>query len=425
MKSFLPSLKKWIRALLHVFSRNVGWKLLALAFAVLLWSYVISSNPSITREIPLTGVDVIISGESVLQGRELALLTDAASALEDVRVRIKVPQSDYARVTEDSVSVELDLSRIRQTGTQVVTLTGTSAYGEVVQITPATIALEVEELDQRSIPINVYMNNGTTDSYWYKVTQKNPTMISISGPSSVVRQVSSALVNMDVADLTDFTVRAEQYVLLDGAGEEMTFPLTRSTSTVTIGVDVYPAKHVTVSADPAISTVGVAAEGYQVAKVEIEPAVVTVAGEQDLLDALDAITIEPVDVTGVSQSFSTVASVSSVKDLQYVSSAQVTVKVYMEEILTTARFENVPVIARGQTLEHDVTVSGYVEIKVSGPHTAISALTVGDLYAYVDVSGLAAGQYDLPVAVEVVNHPDFTFEVFPETVHVTLSPVEE
>lgn len=425
MKAFFITIGRGIKFLFHSLTRNFFWKLVALAVAVLLWSYVISSDPSITREIPLTGVDVIISGESVLQGRELALLTDAASALQDVRVRIKVPQSDYARVTADSVSVELDLSRIRQTGTQVVTLTGNSAYGEVVQITPATIALEVEELDQRSIPINVYLNNGDTTKYWYKVTQKNPTMISISGPSSVVQQVSSALVNMDMSSLTDFTVRAEQYVLLDANGKEMTFPLTRSTSTVTVGVDIYPVKQLTVSADPAICTVGSVAEGYQIAKVEIDPAMITVAGEQDLLDALETISIEPIDVSGANQSFSTVATVSTVQGLQYLSSNQVTAKVYIEEVQTTARFENIMLIVRGLTLEHTAWIPGSAEIKVTGPKSAIDALNAEDLYAYVDVSGLTTGEYDLPIHVEVVDHPEFAFEVFPETMRVTLQPVEE
>ena len=181
MKAFLASARDLGRRLYRLVAHNLGWKILSLLIAVLLWSYVISSDSSITRDVSLSGVAVIVSGQSVLQGRELALLTDAASELANVRVRVRVAQSDYARVTADSVSVELDLSRIRQTGTQVVTLTGNSAYGDVVDISPETIALEVEELDQRTVPVNIYLDQGEATGYWYNLTQRNPSIISVSG----------------------------------------------------------------------------------------------------------------------------------------------------------------------------------------------------------------------------------------------------
>ncbi len=422
MKKFFASLKTFGKQLSQLLIHNLAWKILSLFIAVLLWSYVISSDASITRDVSLSGVDVIVSGQSVLQGRELALLTDAASELANVRVRVRVAQSDYARVTADSVSVELDLSRIRQTGTQVVTLTGNSAYGDVVDISPETIALEVEELDQRTVPVNIYLDQGEATGYWYNLTQRNPSIISVSGPSSVVRQVSSAMISMDVSELTASTVRAEPYSLLDASGMEITFPLTRSTSTVNVGVDVYPVKQLTVGADPVTCTTGALPEGYRISGVEINPAMVTVAGEQTLLEALDTIAIVPVDVTNARQSFSTIAALSGVSDLKYTSSAQVTVTVYIEEIQTTDRYDQVSVYVRGASSGSGTAVAAdAVEIKITGPYSSVIALEKDDIIAYVDVSGLAAGEYELPIQVEVDNFVGLSFEVYPEKVKVSVT----
>ena len=61
------------------------------------------------------------------------------------------------------------------------------------------------------------------------------------------------------------------------------------------------------------------------------------------------------------------------------------------------------------------------EIKVTGPYSSVQSLDKGALIAYVDVSGLSAGEYELPVMVEVDNEPDLTFEVYPEKLKVTLT----
>ena len=74
-----------------------------------------------------------------------------------------MPQANYARVTADSVSVELDLSRVRQTGRQEVELVGTTAYGEVVQITPSTLEVDIEPMDTRVVPVNVELQNQDED----------------------------------------------------------------------------------------------------------------------------------------------------------------------------------------------------------------------------------------------------------------------
>ena len=421
MKISVATIKKAAQVIYGVLMRNLGWKILSLFIAVLLWSYVISNDSSITRDVSLSGVDVIISGQSVLQGRELALLTDAASELADVRVRVRAPQSDYARVTADSVNVELDLTRIRQTGTQLVTLTGSSAYGDVVQIIPATIELDVEELDQRTVPVNVYLQESEDAAYWYTMTQKNPAMISVSGPSSIVQQVSSALVNMDLSAVSASVIRAEQYILLDNSGNEITFPLTRSTTTVNVGVDVYPKKQLTISSAPETCTTGSLPEGYAIAGIEISPSVVTVAAESDLIDALNTIAINPVDITDARQSFSAVTTLSGLTGAKYVSNGEVTVMVYIQEIESTVRFDGIGVTVRAPSASTEYELGDtQVGVKVTGPYSALDGLSKDDIIAYVDLTGLESGQHELPVQVEVDNRPDLTFEVYPEYASVTV-----
>ena len=158
----------------RIVSHNLMWKILSVVIAILMWSYIVSADSSITRTKVLSSVDVSLSGQSVLQSRLLAVVMDEDEALASVRVKVKVPQANYARVTADSVSVELDLSRVRQTGRQEVELVGTTAYGEVVQITPSTLEVDIEPMDTRVVPVNVELQNQDEDKYYYVVSQSNP-----------------------------------------------------------------------------------------------------------------------------------------------------------------------------------------------------------------------------------------------------------
>ena len=67
----LTLLKRFFRAIWGSLSHNLGLKLLALLLAILLWSYVVSSNPSITRTKDINGLTAYLSNESTLNANRL------------------------------------------------------------------------------------------------------------------------------------------------------------------------------------------------------------------------------------------------------------------------------------------------------------------------------------------------------------------
>jgi len=413
--------KAVLRALLHAFSQNLGWKLFSLAAAILLWSYIVTSDPTITRDKSISDVAVTVSGQTVLQSRDLALLTDPSEQL--VRVRVAAPRANYSRVTSDTVRVELDLSQIRQTGKQEVELTGYSSYGEIVQITPSRMEVIVETLDARNVPVNVELTGEKDDSkYWYSITRTNPSIITVSGPSSIVQSISAATVNVDVSGAEDdytWTVAPE---LLDANGEIITRALSKSSSSVSVGVAIYPVKQLAVDTDIDTTTIGELPDGYSVSHVEVQPEMVSVAAEQELLDQLETVTFKPVTITGRTQSFSATVSLIKLNNIQHMSSEQVTVTIYVEENIESRTFKSVPLGVLGKGIDQTVRLSeDKLNVKVTGLHTVFDKLMRGDIIARVDVTGLKPGTYELPVSISVDNYTDLTFELESPTVTVTIS----
>lgn len=403
-------------------SNNLWLKLLSVVLALFLWSYVISTTPSITRDKTLSDISITVTGQSVLEdSRGLAVLTDL-NALESARVRVRVSQSSYAQVTSDNVRVELDLSSIRQEGKQSVRLQGSTTYGSVVEVYPQYIDLEVEKRDQRYVPVNVELTGVDTTSYWYSVSSRNPSQVVVSGPTSLVKTVSSAQVLLDVSGLTETHSWEEGFQLLDAQQQEIPGALSVSTSSVRVTVEVYPIRVLTLSQEADQLTSGQVPEGYRVDQVEVNPTQVVVAAEQALLDGLTELTIEPVDLTGATQTFTAIAQVQTLKGIKYLSSDEVSVTVTISEQELTKRFSNVSLNLENQPQGMRAVPSAkQVDVKVTGPYSLVSQLIREDIQATVDLAGLTQGQYELPVEIAVDNYPDLACSAQPAAITVTVS----
>ena len=78
----------------RIVSHNLLWKILSVVFAILMWSYIVSADSSITRVKTINNVEVSLSGQSVLQSRLLAVRMDEDEALSMVRVKVNVSQAN-------------------------------------------------------------------------------------------------------------------------------------------------------------------------------------------------------------------------------------------------------------------------------------------------------------------------------------------
>ena len=417
----LTLLKRFFRAIWGSLSHNLGLKLLSLLLAILLWSYVVSSNPSITRTKDINGLTAYLTNESTLNANRLALSEDPSEALENISVRLEVPQSSYALASAENVQITLDLSSVRSAGTQEVALSATTTYGRVLKILPESVTLEFEAYDSRSVPVNASVTGEQMENTWYNINRLNPEELVISGPSSVVQTIASAYVYVDVTGRDTSYVTAASFALLDYNGEEVPQTLlSSSSSSVTVGVDVYPTKELPISTDIEDVVQGTPAEGYEVTSVTIQPEAVTVAADQELLDNLTELLIQPVDVSGLSQTFSQRTRIATLTDFQDISTEQVYVTVAIEEIQQSAWAEvNLTFVNIPDDMSCTFTSADFRAL-ITGPASRVQALVESGVEAVVDVSGLSAGEYTLPITVDAELYPGLTLEFEPADVEVHL-----
>ena len=407
------------RAWYFIYS-DMRWKIISILCAVTIWSYVILTDTSIVRyrEFTFNASDITLTGITELEARMLTIMPEAARSISEVYMRVEVTQGNMDRLNSGNVRVELDFRRVRQKGIQSVPLTGITPFGRVIEIIPAAIDIFVDSLDSRNLQVDVEFE-GTADGFIYKQTRVNPSPIIVSGPASLVEKVVSARAVCDVNGADSSRTFAEPYKLLDRNGEEVD-GLIRSTTTVSVYVDVTPYRYINIYDGVEAVTAGEPAEGYIITDIDIQPPQLIASGDAELLNAIEYLTVNPVDVSGLTATKSAEAAVNGAG--LSLSSSAVQVTVFIEEQTHTQRFKKIEVTCKNQRADCKYTIKNKsAGVIVTGPYHTVTMLQPTDLILIVDVSGLEPGTYELPIEVSVDNSTGLAFEAEPATAIVTVS----
>lgn len=392
---------KAIRAAWRLVAHNFGLKLLSLLVAVLLWNFVITSNSSITRTKTVTDLTGYVSNQGILSSAYgLALLEDPTLQLSDISVMVEVSQSEFANVSADNVQVTLDLSNARRAGVQEIPLKATTSYGRVVRIMPSTVTVSLETLDSRVIPVNARMAGKQDKDRWYRVNRINPQSLTIKGPASVVQSIASAYVDIDVTGARSSFTAAERYMLMDSEGNEILQNLLeRSASSISVSMDVYPTREIVIDDSMDNVIAGQPAKGYVVESVSVQPEKLTVAAEQELLDSIDKLIINPISVEGAKRSFSARTEVSRLSAFKSISAEDVYVSVVIAEETIGAWVEDVRIsyVNKGEGL-YLADSQESVRVYVTGPYSTVEKLQESGFMATVDLSGAGAGEHSLNIS---------------------------
>ncbi|MCC7417012.1 MAG: hypothetical protein IT176_07690 [Acidobacteria bacterium] len=168
------------------------------------------------------------------------------------------------------------------------------------------------------------------------------------------------------------------------------------------------------------------ADGFTVAAVRSDPAVVDVIGPESAVARVQEAITEPVSVAGATGTVTEEVTIGFVEPsvrLKTPRAAAVTVEIVPasgERILRgrPVRLRN---LAPGLTAQ---TAPELIDISVRGSRSAVQGLAADDVSASVDLAGLGAGQYTLPVDASAPGGLGVA-AVSPASVQVRISRVQQ
>jgi YbbR domain-containing protein len=159
------------------------------------------------------------------------------------------------------------------------------------------------------------------------------------------------------------------------------------------------------------------ADGYAVTSVLVAPPTITIQGTVPGLGDANAVNTAPIDITGATTTLTRVIGLDLPLGVSSTTVSTVTVSIYIAplqgKVTTTA-----PVTLKNLPSNLKATISpASVSVTLRGP---LPALNMVEVDPEVDVGGLVAGSYVLPVQVTVPS--DISWQAVPADVTVTLAP---
>ena len=290
----------------NVLFRNFGLKIAALAAAIVLWLVIVNINdPEITRNFSCA-VTIENADALAAQGKTYEVI-DGSTAYFNV----KAARSIMKNLSESDFRAVADMANVQDYKLVPINITATRYSGQL-EITKVTkyLEIETEDLQTGQYIVTAEQSGTPADGYVVGNLTVSPNVLKVSGPASVVSEISRvvATINVDniASDISDSVIPQ----LYDRSGRGIdTTRLTLNLTSVIVRADVYSVKDVGIS----VESSGEPAEGYEVKEIIYEPETVKVMGDTAILNKLTQIEIPPevLDVTDADSNVSVTIDVTA------------------------------------------------------------------------------------------------------------------
>lgn len=376
-------------------TNNLVLKISSLAVAFLVWIIVVNvSNPIVTRNIsvPLNVVNANIITDA---GKTYSLM-----GANSVTVSYEVRSRDQSRISASDFNASIDLGDMYDiTGAvpiAVEVVNNKDLIIGAVASKPSIVRVSIEDLQRKEFTLTTKITGTPSDGFSVGEVKLDKTNVVVTGPVSVIGQISQIGVEIDVTGLdSDESGRAE-LKYFDANGNAFVISDNRvSKSFDNVGYSLVMLNGRTLALNFDVG--GTAAQGYKFTGAESTTKSIQVRGQPEVLEGLDSITV-PASALSVEGATGDVnitvdiknflpANVTAVGDTK----VNVTLKVEaLDKKSLTLTVNDLNIVGAKPGAATNI-VPEKITVVVSGLSANLESVTNADLKATLDVSEMNAG----------------------------------
>ena len=355
---------------------------------------------------------------------------------ESIRVTIKANRKTLDRITASDIKAVADLQQAVSLNTDPVMVPITVSCDKVlpdnIEVTPKNLSIHIEDKDTQEFVVNVTTNNTKPDKgYEVGTLTSNPEKLKITGPTSLINKIDKVNASVDVDGTSEDVTEETDVKIIDKNGEEFTDTdmAYLNISKVSVTARLWKVRpEVRIKAEYE----GTPADGYEVESISTTPNVISVAGSDEALSALEeqnnTITIpsSATDVSGRDSDYEVKINISDYLSqglkLTSDSSEDVFVRVNIlpqgssvcEVPTKNIKVENTP---ESMQVAFD---TAKIEIRIKKTEEDLSDLKESDIKASIDLKDKTEGSFEVPVKIEIPEGYELVDEV---TTGVEISPI--
>ncbi len=413
-------------------TNNLGLKILSIGLAIFAWFMVVNVvNPLVvdTEEVPVEMIN-----EDILSR---ANLTYELVGKKTVTVTYEVRTRDRYRVSASDFYAYADLANLYDvTGSIPVTVevTNRDARGLIegaVTVKPGVVRIQTEELQRKRFDVVPHVTGEAAEGYAIGNVMVRPEYVYVTGPISVVGQINSVGVEVEVPGIESDVSGSSRVILYDANGNELVGledKVTLSRGVVDYQLSVLRVKNL--SLDFQVS--GEVADGYRFTGVDSDVRTISVEGMKSALASLSTIMVpgELLNISGATQDVTVEVDLNELLPdnvsmaAASATSAMITLRVEkLEERGFSLNTRGLQLAGVSEEYEYEFE-EDQVTVWIRGLSEDLDRLDSSSLVGLVDVSMLGAGDMDVDVEMELTEG----FELMrsdPLQLHITLIGGEE
>ncbi|MHB8488275.1 MAG: CdaR family protein [Candidatus Dormibacteria bacterium] len=215
--------------------------------------------------------------------------------VSNVLVRVGGDQNTLEAFNTSDLTVIVDWAAVKRAGTYSIPITITSSNPNVELISPPTsVQVDLDSFTSKSVPVTIQVTSPPPAGYESGPEQASPSTVVVYGPER-------ELVGLEARVSVNLGAQKANYqqllpVLVYSNGVRLN---NVSVDHAVIGVSITITAYVTTRIVAVIpKTEGNPSPGHYLTGIVYTPLTVVATGPQDLLNALDSVTTNPIDLTG-------------------------------------------------------------------------------------------------------------------------------
>lgn len=410
-----------------ILRRNLGYKLISLILAMILWVWI----TSLTEPVSLWGVRTL-DVPLVINNQPSNLVV--VSNIPSVTVKVNNNNNNNNQgIDIKNLYAYVDLSDATAGEHSFQVYMDPPEGVEVESISPSNVVLRLDTVKDKIVPIIVEITGKPAAGYLTSNPIVTPPVVNVRGPTSILEKLEEVTVQVDVTGAKESMRVARPVSFKDMQGSRGTnlVSLQAFPNSVEIIVPVY-AKGISSKMVPLrVNTRGLPASGMTVRLVTPLPSQVQMMGDEEALKNIQQLSLGTVDVTGLSSNKVIdipLNTISLPEGVSFTEGTSISVMVYIGPEAVSRTIKDIPVGIRN--IPHGLSAEPIpsIEMTVNGYPDILDSIRAGDISAWVDAAGLKAGEYpetkvlwNLPSGMTMVDIPEVNLVLTSLTTEVETS----
>lgn len=283
-----------------ILTNNLGLKILSVFAAIVIWLVIVNIDDPVIKK-SFSGIQVEVINENAIS--DMNKTYEVLDGSDIVTATVTAKRSVIENMSRDYIKATADLKQLSFMNTVPIEFKSSRYADQIESITSRTsnIQVEIENKLTKQIRVNVDTTGEVQDGYVIGKITPNVNVISVTGPESVINDITSAKILIDINGMNANFVNSVP-VTLWGSEEApiVDDAVTCSMTEIRTEVEVLETKEIPIIA----SSTGSPSQGFSTTGIVIcDPSSITVAGAGTKFDGLSSITIpsDRINVDGATE----------------------------------------------------------------------------------------------------------------------------